>query len=483
MVHPVYAERLKKDIKCLVSTSEEIENIKHKGLRGSYREIGLGKLLSNYLPFGWEVGSGEILDHSGNTSSEIDLLIYNQASIPPILFNINEGCYPVESCAYAFEVKTTSNAQEIKGTLEKFKRLRSLKPLSSTRPVTVYFAFNSDLKDKTEFQRYIEYDDSFSSDPLIDVLCVMGQGYWFSVRDRSSITWYLFEPQEGDFEVGFFLSGIINTINKKNSSAPFGKYTIDENENRRIVYHRDFIKKIEVGISESVFLEAGLKKHQRGDYSGAIESFSLALQDSRQLSSFLFKVSSENFDVGKYDAVLEYTNKVIDTYIPFKYNYRLFEQRGRAYLELARESGEEVSKSHDGRALIEKSLIDFEHAIRLNPAKPELYYCFAFAKMHLGTVGNVENVQEMERVLIKALKLRPQYQDALVLLGMAYSHIGLDSQAKDVYISALAIDPSKEEILRLIVSVEQNLSLKGEKDTIITKGEFPYWIEGNYEPT
>ncbi|MFN6483616.1 MULTISPECIES: hypothetical protein [unclassified Nostoc] len=43
MVHPVYKARIEADIKRLISTSNEIENIKHKGLRGAFRESSLDK--------------------------------------------------------------------------------------------------------------------------------------------------------------------------------------------------------------------------------------------------------------------------------------------------------------------------------------------------------------------------------------------------------------------------------------------------------
>lgn len=147
MVSKVYQNRIKNDIKEIVDKSNEIEEIKHKGLRGDFREKTIGKIFKKYLSPDWDIGAGEIIDSRGNTSNETDLIIFNRYNVPPIFFDGNSGSFPIETCAYAFEIKTTSNATEIKTTIEKFQNLKSLQS-ASTKPLTVYLAFDTDYMQK-----------------------------------------------------------------------------------------------------------------------------------------------------------------------------------------------------------------------------------------------------------------------------------------------------------------------------------------------
>ena len=474
MVHPVYQKRIETDIKCLMSTSDEIEHIKHKGLRGNFRESSLGRLLQSYIPFGWDLGSGEVVDYSGKTSSEIDLLIYNKASIPPILFRESEGCYPMESCFYVFEIKTTSTAKEIQETLEKFKKLRQLKALAPRRPITVYFAYTTDLTKQSEFERYTKYDVNFGSDPLIDVLCVVGQGYWFHTKDSHSITWYFYETQQNHFEVGLFLSGIINTINKINSQTPFGHYVVDDVSSRKIIYHRDFLRDFDISFDKCESFTNGVKEHKLGNYEAAIRFFSNSIQEYRKLALFLVKFATEGFEKQNYLATIEYTSKAIELYTPLKYNYRLFHRRGIAYFQLDQLDPENCS------GLVEKSIDDFNFAIRLNPANPELHYCLACSKLRIAGFDQRLLTEALDS-LNKALELNPLYEQALVLRGTIYNTLGQYRKARDAYIQAIGINPSNQETLKHLIIEEYNLSLHGEKNTLISHQELGNWMQGNYE--
>ncbi|MEH1932411.1 MAG: DUF6602 domain-containing protein [Nostoc sp.] len=474
MVHPVYKTRIEADIKRLISTSYEIDNIKHKGLRGAFRESSLGKLLQSYLPFGWDLGSGEIIDYLGETSSEIDLLIYNKASIPPILFSESQGCYPVESCFYVFEIKTTSNASQIQETIEKFKKLRQLKRLAPRKTITVYFAYNTDLKEKSEFERYAEYDANFGDDPLIDVLCVIGQGYWFHVKDSHSITWCFFKAQQNHFEVGLFLSGIINTINKINSQQPFGYYVVENINSSKIIYHRDFLRDFDIPFDKGDLFTNGYREHELGNYSAAINFFLKSIQEQRKLASFLVKLATESFERKNYQAIIEYTNKAIDLYPPLKYNYRLFHRRGIAYFQLDQLNRE------NSENLVAKSINDFNFAIKLNPANPELRYCLACSKLRIAGFDR-SLLTDALNSLNKAIELNPLYEEALVLRGTTYSRLGQFAEARDTYVKAMGINSANEEILKNLIIQEYNLSLCGEQNTLISHEELGNWMQGNYE--
>lgn len=467
MVHPVYQNRIEKDIRNLISTSDEIENIKHRGLKGAYRESTLGKVIKNYLPFGWDLGSGEIIDSFGETSNEADLLIYNKSIIPPVLFTENEGSYPIESCFYVFEVKTVSTATEIQTTLEKFKNLRKLKSTSARRPVTVYFAYSTDLTKESEFERYRKYDNNFGDDPLIDVLCVIGKGYWFHNKNYknnklSSITWYFFEHQDNNFEIGVFLSGIINTINPQ---YPLGFYIIDETNYKKLIYHKDFTKDFTVSVEKSAAFDSGFKKHNDKIYQEAIRLFSVAIEDNRKLSLFLFDLAIENYHKNNYQASIEYLNQAIVLEGTLKYNYRFFQTRGLAYFNINN---------------FEEAINDFETAIIINPGNTDLYHSLAYTKFCISNL-NSQVLSSALMDLNQAIILNNYDEKLFILRGMIHNCLNMLIEARTDFTRAIGLNPKNEETLKQLMIVEHNLSLNGYNNSIIQYQELCNWMKGNYE--
>lgn len=225
-----FQDLLKTDIKTLISESLSIDKISHQGIKGNIREYGFGKLLSKYLPLDWDIGKGQIHDSDGLESSETDVLIFNKNIIPPILFGELLGLYPLESCKYAFEIKTKSTATEIQTTIDKFRTLQKLKSITGVNEIhRVYLALSSDLTKTSELERYKKYDPNFSTNPAANVIMVLGQGYWYYVqghKDDGNLygAWQFCEPQNDNFELGFLLGGIINTLNS--GKPPFGYYIL-----------------------------------------------------------------------------------------------------------------------------------------------------------------------------------------------------------------------------------------------------------------
>jgi hypothetical protein len=237
MANKLYQDILKNDILELVSKSEAINSINHNGIKGNIRENGLSSFIRKYLPQQWECGAGKIHDFNGVESSETDLIIYDKNSLPK-LFEETTGVYPIESCKYAIEVKTKSTAQEIKSTINKFRKLFKLNSLHNQLiPTTLYFAYSSNFKKaKQEFYRYKKYDPHFNTNPAIRVFCVLGQGYWYFNNNRIHLKskekvsiWRFLSPKQGNFELACLLGGIINTLNK--DKPEFGHYIMGNEDN------------------------------------------------------------------------------------------------------------------------------------------------------------------------------------------------------------------------------------------------------------
>ncbi len=223
MPNDLYKKLIIDRITSFIKESKSINSISHNGLKGSIRETGIGKLLLPLLPVDWDIGKGKIIDSYGNQSAEIDLLFYFKKVFPAIFFSNTLGVYPIESCGFAFEIKSKSTASEIKSTIKKFNKLKTLKlslPLAEPvytydiRPIRVYIALGSDLKNKSEFDRYKEFDPEYLDDPAIECLLIVNKGIWyFRPESRTHSPHWEYYKSDGNYkEVIHLFSLIINQL-------------------------------------------------------------------------------------------------------------------------------------------------------------------------------------------------------------------------------------------------------------------------------
>lgn len=239
MSESYYRQRLMSEFQRLMNESKDASLISHPVLKGNIREQGLGRLIAQILPDGWDIGKGQIHDSFGNQSGEIDLIIYNKKIIPPLLFSEKEGIYPIESVLYVFEIKSKSTSKEISTTIEKFQKVRNLKSISKSyeRLITIYFCFGTDLIDKSEYERYKELDEKWYWSPDIPIITVIGKGYWCywsESKDKINFksAWIEKIADQNFSELYSLIAGISNTIADENSSLKaipgVGSYLFNE---------------------------------------------------------------------------------------------------------------------------------------------------------------------------------------------------------------------------------------------------------------
>lgn len=254
MPSKIYRQILNDRIDTFLRDSKSAELVNHLGLRGEIRESGLGKLIADLLPVDWGIGSGKIIDSNDKQSSETDLIIYYKKIFPPIFYKEDKGIFPLESCGFAFEIKTKSNSTEIKSTIEKFNKLKTMEiirpwsdevPEYRIKPIRVYFALDTDLREESELDRYIKYDSESKYNPAIQIICIVGKGVWFFHNeedyDDEPTTYWNFSPNKGNHEELIILFGTI--INQIISIVTFGgldmkRYLIeqiDEIMSRKII--------------------------------------------------------------------------------------------------------------------------------------------------------------------------------------------------------------------------------------------------------
>jgi hypothetical protein len=254
MPNPLFVNDLALRIQSVLAAARHADELKHPGLTGTVRELLVRQLLQPLLPPTIAVGRGKIVDHVGNASDEIDIVLYDRAVLPALLYGEAEalGVFPVEACRYALQVKSTSSKRALGEALKQGRSLARLVylreacgPLGNPigRVIPGYFAFRSDLAMPStgaipEVARWrAEHDESdlqhedvrVGADwrpvpyPPLRVLCVVGQGYGF--YSGSHYTAVAADSAYG--EVAAFVIGIANSLLRPRTARhglPFGYY-------------------------------------------------------------------------------------------------------------------------------------------------------------------------------------------------------------------------------------------------------------------
>ena len=206
MGNQIFRNRLNNIIKQCLSEAQECTQLEHHGMAGHVRQILVEKLLEPLLPEGIYIGSGKVTDSNGSLSSETDIIIYNRRTVPPILYDEKNGVFPIESIYYVIEVKTTLTKSEFEKSIRNGQKLRSLRGL---QPHSALFAFNSDLKESKDSERFIQTQKDMLVPLPINIFCIVGReyGYWEQV-------WNILPDTDNNDAIVGFIVGIINTLVK-----------------------------------------------------------------------------------------------------------------------------------------------------------------------------------------------------------------------------------------------------------------------------
>ena len=95
---------------------------------GSGREKALMNKLKSILPHGIGVGSGFVIDSFGNTSSQCDLIIYEEEFALKFIINNDDtyAYYNCESVIAVGEIKSDASIVDIEDSFKKLKKIREL---------------------------------------------------------------------------------------------------------------------------------------------------------------------------------------------------------------------------------------------------------------------------------------------------------------------------------------------------------------------
>ena len=98
------------------------------GSIGRSREKAVRNKLRQLLPSGIGIGSGFVLDTQGNTSNQIDIILYEEDICPAFILNEDEetAYYPCEGVIAVGEIKSTIGTREAADIIEKSKSVKQL---------------------------------------------------------------------------------------------------------------------------------------------------------------------------------------------------------------------------------------------------------------------------------------------------------------------------------------------------------------------
>lgn len=166
--------------------------INHPGSKGDSLENAWIEWLRKYLPNRYSVDKAIVIDHEGNTSHQIDIVIYDNW-FTPFIFSQNGFHYiPAEGVYAVFEVKpdlkgSVEGKTFIQYAAEKIESVRGLKRTStkmissgaevSARPLTKILggilASTNTIKQVSTIKKHLEAQTGFRS---IDFGCVADYG-------------------------------------------------------------------------------------------------------------------------------------------------------------------------------------------------------------------------------------------------------------------------------------------------------------------
>jgi hypothetical protein len=238
MAHEQIHDRFRNAVVSALAKVNETATLDHAGLKGRFREVFAADLLKLVTSSDHIVGSGLVVDHTGGTSPEADVVIFDRFHIPAVLYNLSEGLFPIEGVSYYGEVKSRLTKSTLRDCIKKFRSVTALRPLPNAQngvsfPPRFIFAWSSDLKGQgieAELERYISLDENALINPAATIICIVGKGYCCAIRTPDGKTaWYKIGPFDGIQEVVNFLGGIANSLvdlRMEKFGIRFGHYII-----------------------------------------------------------------------------------------------------------------------------------------------------------------------------------------------------------------------------------------------------------------
>lgn len=125
MVLPEYLADIAREMRAK-SSSIRRDFASHRLSAGENREDLVAAFLSDHLPKRFGVGSGMVISHEGLFSNQADLVVVDTLNNSPLYGTSRNQLWPVEAVYSLLEVKTNLTPTELKDSIAKGRRFKSL---------------------------------------------------------------------------------------------------------------------------------------------------------------------------------------------------------------------------------------------------------------------------------------------------------------------------------------------------------------------
>ncbi len=126
--HPVDLKALFKDVQAELASrlGTARRNVFHPGAKGELTALDWTALLDAYLPRRYATTKGFVVDHKGNCSDEIDILIHDRQYTPLFFLHRGTSYLPAEAVYCALEVKQDFSKAYVEYAGAKVESVRKL---------------------------------------------------------------------------------------------------------------------------------------------------------------------------------------------------------------------------------------------------------------------------------------------------------------------------------------------------------------------
>jgi hypothetical protein len=101
--------------------------VRHSGIIGNAREALVQQVLLRFLPTVYEIGTGQVVDSSGNMSRQMDIVVARR-DMPSLRLTNGAKLYIIECVLCVIQVKSVLNSDSLESALESVASVADLDP-------------------------------------------------------------------------------------------------------------------------------------------------------------------------------------------------------------------------------------------------------------------------------------------------------------------------------------------------------------------
>ena len=157
-----------------ISLDDARTSLRQSGNRGDANEGAVRDFLRAHLPPTYRVGQGEVIDHAGRQSRQMDVVVADEEQ--PFQVDDTPRLMIIEGVSAAAEVKTTLTTNELRDCLEKGRRFKALEAILgksvTLAPLEQRGKPNSDLQRFYQHRPFFAfaYEGAIDNGTLIEIL-------------------------------------------------------------------------------------------------------------------------------------------------------------------------------------------------------------------------------------------------------------------------------------------------------------------------